>query len=170
MENDERMRRSEQHRQAAERYANLGMIEKAQLHELRADELEFGMSQLRKQIDKQKRKWQYRQHQKQAYKEWKNKTTSEQNKQLLEDLQEEATRQLIEERGGRGKIADDRRNKRIRKYETINEMEDIIQTMFNNAGLEIPKDKNGKPMDLSDLSNQRKARDFLWSAITERRL
>ena len=168
MENDELMRRSERHRQAAERYANLGMIEKAQLHELRADELEFGMSQLQKQINKYKARWQYHQRQKQAQKEWKKKTPKEQHKQLLEDLKGEGEDHLI--RIKQGHYADDKRNKRIQKYKTINEMQDDIQTMFENAGLEIPKDKNGKPMDLSNLSNQRKARDFLRNAITERRL
>ena len=89
MENDERMRRSERHRQAAEEYANLGMIEKAQLHELRADELEFGMSQLQKQINKYKARRQYHQRRKQAQKDWKKKDTKSQHNQLLEDLKKE---------------------------------------------------------------------------------
>lgn len=167
MENDELMRRSERHRQAAATYANLGMIEKAQLHELRADELEFGMSQLQKLINKKKREWGYRQQKNKEYKEWKKQTPKQQHAQLLEDLKEEGKDHLI--RIKQGHYTDDKRNKRIEKYETMNEMEDIIQTMFKNAGLEIPKDENGKPMDLSKLSNQKKARDILRKAIEERR-
>lgn len=163
MENDELMRQSEQHRQAAERYANLGMIEKAQLHELRADELEFGMwwkNTTQEQKDELKRK---RQHD--IEKQWLRK-----NKQMMtgdENSEFVNTRKRIRH------FAKQRNSESAKK--TVKESYDAITQLYNKVKMRkeqhdqsVQRDKQKKEKFLIDLKNRKDDSNLRRVAIEQR--
>lgn len=163
MENDERMRRSEQHRQAAERYANLGMIEKAQLHELRADELEFGMwwkKTTQQQKDEVERKRQY-DIEKQWLKKNKPMMSGDENSEFLNTKK-------------RMKYFVKQRNSESAK-KTVKESYDAITQLYNKVKMRkeqhdksIQRDRQKKEQFLIDLKRREDDSNLKRIAIEQR--
>ena len=149
MENDELMRRSERHRQAAERYANLGMIEKAQLHNLRADELEFGMwwkNKTQEQNDEVERKRQY-DIEKQWLKKNKQIMTGDENSEFLNTKKRK--RHFVKQRNSESA------KKTVKEsYDAITQLYNKVKVRKEQHNQSIQRDRQKKEQFLIDLKRR----------------